>query len=117
MPNYSDDRLLVPGATDALNRLKFEVAGEIAYPDAAGTHRVNLSQGNYTQQLDSLKYEVAAELGILGEIRERGWADMPSKEMGRIGGRLGGPIGGHMVRRMVALAEQHLAQGGRLPEA
>ncbi len=117
MPNYSDDRLLVPDATAALNRLKFEVAGELSYPDATGTKKVNFSQGNYSQQLDSLKYEVAAELGILGEIRQRGWAEMPSKEMGRIGGRIGGPIGGNMVRRMIALAEQQLAQGGRLPQA
>ena len=116
MPNNSNDRLLVPNAANAMNQLKYEVASEISYPEAGGI-RLTPGQGNYFKQLDSLKYEVASELGILGEIRQRGWADMPSKEMGRIGGRIGVPIGGHMVRRMIALAEQQLAQGGKLPQA
>ncbi|HEY8415903.1 MAG TPA: alpha/beta-type small acid-soluble spore protein, partial [Thermaerobacter sp.] len=35
------------------------------------------------------------------------WGDMPT--------RLTGAVGGHMVRRMIALAEQQLAQQGTLP--
>ncbi|HEY8393983.1 MAG TPA: alpha/beta-type small acid-soluble spore protein [Thermaerobacter sp.] len=59
--------------------------------------------------LDQFKYEVARELGI--QIPPDGyWGDMPT--------RLTGAVGGHMVRRMIALAEQQLAQrGGTLPPA
>ncbi|GAB6877082.1 small, acid-soluble spore protein, alpha/beta type [Thermaerobacter litoralis] len=58
--------------------------------------------------LDQFKYEVARELGI--QIPPDGyWGDMPT--------RLTGAVGGHMVRRMIALAEQQLAQRGTLPPA
>jgi hypothetical protein len=116
VPDYSDSRLLVPGAAQAIDRLKYEVANEIAYTGAAGTRKLNVNPSNYAQQIDNLKYEVAGELGILDEIRRRGWADMPSREMGRIGGRIGGPIGGQMVRRMIMIAEQQIAQGAGLPQ-
>lgn len=35
---------------------------------------------------DSLKYEVAAELGLLDKILKDGWAGLTAKESGRIGG-------------------------------
>lgn len=35
---------------------------------------------------DSLKYEVAEELGLLDKILEHGWAGLTAKESGRIGG-------------------------------
>ena len=35
---------------------------------------------------DSLKYEVAEELGLLDKIVEKGWAGLTAKESGRIGG-------------------------------
>ena len=58
------------------------------------------------QALDRFKYEVAQELGI--QVPQDGyWGDMPT--------RLTGAVGGHMVRRMIALAEQQLAQQGTLP--
>lgn len=62
-----------------------------------------------SRALDRFKYEVARELGI--QIPPDGyWGDMPT--------RLTGAVGGHMVRRMIALAEQQLAQrGGTLPPA
>lgn len=56
--------------------------------------------------LDRFKYEVAEELGLTGKIRERGWADMPSRDCGAVGGR----IGGNMVRVMVRYAEQALGR-------
>jgi hypothetical protein len=50
--------------------------------------------------LDRFKYEVAEELGLRDEIEERGWAEMRTRDVGR--------IGGHMVRRMVRFAERNL---------
>lgn len=35
---------------------------------------------------DSLKYEIAEELGLLDKIMEVGWAGLTAKESGRIGG-------------------------------
>lgn len=51
--------------------------------------------------LDRLKYEVADELGLRDDIRERGWGEMTTREVGT--------IGGHMVRKMVRFAEARLA--------
>ncbi|HLS53364.1 MAG TPA: small, acid-soluble spore protein, alpha/beta type [Tissierellaceae bacterium] len=35
---------------------------------------------------DLLKYEIAAELGLLDKIEEVGWGGLTAKESGRIGG-------------------------------
>ncbi len=61
--------------------------------------------------LNRFKYEIASELGLSGEIQRRGWADMPSRDMGAIGGN----IGGRMVRVMIRHAEEALARGEQLP--
>ena len=53
---------------------------------------------------NQFKYEIASELGILDEIKEKGWADMPSRQLGRIGGK----IGGNMVKVMIRHAENTL---------
>lgn len=53
---------------------------------------------------DRFKYEVAEDLGLVGEIESKGWADMPSKQLGRIGGK----IGGNMVKVMIRNAEATL---------
>lgn len=53
---------------------------------------------------DRFKYEVAEDLGLTGEIQSKGWADMPSKQLGRIGGK----IGGNMVKVMIRNAEASL---------
>ena len=49
--------------------------------------------------------KVAEELGLVDDIAAQGWAGMPTRELGRIGGR----IGGNMVRVMIRAAEQQLA--------
>lgn len=54
---------------------------------------------------EKFKYEIAQDLGILDEIHEKGWADMPTRQLGRIGGK----IGGTMVKVMIRYAEQSLA--------
>lgn len=58
------------------------------------------------QALDQFKYEVANELGINNEYKSGYWGNISSRECGA--------VGGHMVRRMIAAAEQSLA--GQAPE-
>jgi small acid-soluble spore protein F (minor alpha/beta-type SASP) len=61
---------------------------------------------------DRFKYEVAAELGLLEDIAQKGWGDLPTRELGRIGGT----IGGNMVRVLIRHAEAQLAENaGQAP--
>ncbi len=75
---------------------------------ARGSSTTNraLVQGS-ERALDTLKYEVARDIGI-NPPQDGYWGDIPSRQ--------NGAVGGHMVRRMIALAEQNLAQGGTLPQ-
>ncbi|NMB02257.1 MAG: alpha/beta-type small acid-soluble spore protein [Firmicutes bacterium] len=59
------------------------------------------------QALNQFKYEVANELGINPEYKTGYWGNISSRECGA--------VGGHMVRRMIALAEQELAKGQSFP--
>lgn len=52
--------------------------------------------------LDRFKYEVAEELGLRDDIAERGWENMTTREVGK--------IGGNMVRKMIKHAETDLAR-------
>ncbi|MGI6038223.1 MAG: small, acid-soluble spore protein, alpha/beta type [Limnochordia bacterium] len=52
--------------------------------------------------LEQFKYEVANELGINQSWKTGYWGDVPARECGA--------VGGHMVRRMIAAAEQSLIQ-------
>lgn len=58
--------------------------------------------------LNQFKYEVATELNINPEYKTGYWGNISSRECGA--------VGGHMVRRMIAAAEQALIdqQGGGL---
>lgn len=38
--------------------------------------------------MEALKLEIAAELGLLDKVREVGWAGLSAKETGRVGGIL-----------------------------
>ncbi len=51
--------------------------------------------------LDRFKWEVAAELGLDDKIRRKGWENMTTHDVGKIGGQ--------MVKRMVGFAEKHMA--------
>ena len=62
------------------------------------------------QVRDKFKYEIAQDLGILDEIEHKGWADMPTRQLGRIGGK----IGGNMVKVMIKYAEDSMANGDKL---
>lgn len=52
--------------------------------------------------LDRFKYEVAQELNINPEYRTGYWGNISARECGA--------VGGNMVRRMIAAAEQALAE-------
>lgn len=50
--------------------------------------------------LDSMKFEIASELGIAERVRSQGWNTMTSADCGR--------VGGHMVRKMIEQYESNL---------
>lgn len=55
-------------------------------------------------KLDDMKYEIAGELGIpVYQGSEDYWGNISSKDCGR--------VGGSMVRRMIHMAEQQIANG------
>ncbi len=54
------------------------------------------------EELDRLKYEVADELGLRDDIEQRGWENMTTREVGK--------IGGNMVRKLVRRGEQDLVR-------
>lgn len=66
----------------------------------ADDHRPLLPRAE--RALDHLKYEVAEDLGLDDDIEERGWGNMTTRQVGK--------IGGNMVKRMIRKAESDLAQ-------
>ncbi len=62
-------------------------------------------QSRRRQALRRLKYEVAADLDLTDDIRERGFANMTTREVGK--------IGGNMVKRLVAKGERAMASETR----
>jgi hypothetical protein len=54
------------------------------------------------RELDRLKADVAEDLGLDDDIDERGWGNMTTREVGK--------IGGNMVKRLVARGERDLAE-------
>ncbi|BAS28366.1 alpha/beta-type small acid-soluble spore protein [Limnochorda pilosa] len=67
---------------------------------AQGQRRNNRLVPQASNSLDQFKYEVATELGINQEYKTGYWGNIPARECGA--------VGGHMVRRMIAAAEQSL---------
>lgn len=68
---------------------------------ALGQKRNKILITEASRAMDQFKYEVANELGI--QTPQSGyWGDLPS--------RMNGAVGGHMVRRMIAAAEQALIE-------
>ncbi|MCL8208706.1 MAG: alpha/beta-type small acid-soluble spore protein [Actinomycetia bacterium] len=58
--------------------------------------------GRARRRLRRLKYEVARDLGLDDDIARRGWGNMTTREVGRIGGQ--------MVRRLVRRGKRALAE-------
>ncbi len=106
---------LVPQAQRALDQLKYNVVNEFGVAKRPGTAAGVTDSRTYDQVLRRFKWQIAEELGLDQKVRTLGWAEMPTRECGSVGGNLGGQIGGQMVRRMIALAEERIAQGAGLP--
>ncbi|AIQ45183.1 alpha/beta hydrolase [Paenibacillus sp. FSL R7-0273] len=84
----------VPGAAQGMQSFKAEVMRREGYP----------VDPNHP---DDVKYEVAKELGIPLQPGNNG--NLTTEEAGHIGGR----IGGSMVREMIRLAQEQLAEKGQ----
>lgn len=102
MANHNKRKRLVPGAEQALEKFKMEIASELGIVD--GTSEITLESA-----LEKYKHEIAGELGIDAYVKDRGWKDVSSSQCGAVGGRMGGRIGGNMVKRMIEMAENQLA--------
>lgn len=82
---------MVPHAGKGLDKLKMKVMKEKGY-------LVN------PENPDDVKYEVAKSLGV--PLRQGYNGHLSTEQAGKVGGQ----IGGSMVREMVRLAQEHLAQ-------
>lgn len=89
-----------------LEKLKVQTANETLGHDMHQT----INEENYQQALDEKKWEIAEDLGLNNKIKEVGWENMTTKEIGKIGGRLGGKIGGNMVKKLISYAESEMAK-------
>lgn len=68
----------------------------------ASHHTKNVTQvANARRALDQFKYEVAREMHLTIP-EDHYWGDIPSAQCGAVGGQ--------MVRKMIEMAEQNLAQ-------
>ncbi|AJY76448.1 alpha/beta-type small acid-soluble spore protein [Paenibacillus beijingensis] len=86
-------RLAVPGAEQGLQTFKAEVMRQAGY--AVDANRP-----------DDVKYEVARTIGV--PLRQGDNGHLTTEEAGSVGGQ----IGGTMVREMIRLAQERLAQSG-----
>jgi len=84
-------RLVVPGAEEGLNAFKAEVMRREGY-------QVDPNRP------DDVKYEVAESLGV--PLQPEGNGQLSTESVGHVGGK----IGGAMVREMIKLAQQKLAE-------
>lgn len=80
----------VPGAERGMQAFKAEVMKREGYD-------VDLNRP------DDVKYEVAKELGV--PLKPDGNGELTTESVGQVGGK----IGGSMVREMIRLAQQQLA--------
>lgn len=100
MANGKKRKSLVPGAEQALEKFKMEIAAELGIMDKTG--------GGFESALERYKHEIASELGISSLIEQDGWKSVSSRQCGIVGGKMGGKIGGQMVKKMIAMAESNL---------
>lgn len=77
--------------TEMPRRKSKDRAGDILVPQAG-------------EEMEALKREVARELHLDDDIARRGWENMTTREVGKIGGQ--------MVRRLLRRAEKDLAEKG-----
>ena len=101
MTKNKNRKHLVPGIEQALEKFKFEIAGELGIMDSNKESSLEAALGKY-------KNEIAEELGISAKINKEGWENISSRQCGAVGGRMGGSIGGNMVKKMITMAEDQL---------
>ncbi|MDR6227381.1 alpha/beta-type small acid-soluble spore protein [Desmospora profundinema] len=88
------NRLLVPEAREGMERLKRQVMARQTGETGAGT--------------EQMKTEMARRLGV--PYRKDGAnGDLKAEEAGR----LGGPVGGQMVKELIRMAQEELANKPR----
>ncbi|MFC4779480.1 small, acid-soluble spore protein, alpha/beta type [Paenibacillus sp. GCM10023252] len=97
MARRSRRKLLVPGAEQAMSRFKGEVMRQEGYT-------VN------PERPDDVKIEVAEALGIPLQSGYNG--NLKTEDAGQIGGQ----IGGTMVREMIRMAQEKLANSTNHPD-
>lgn len=86
-------RPLIPEAREGLDQLKANVMRKQGYQTDPSNP-------------DSVKYEVAKELGI--PLKEDYNGNLTSKQAGKVGGN----IGGNMVKEMIRMAQENLNKRG-----
>lgn len=101
MARNNNRKRLVPGAEQALEKFKMEIASELGIADGSSGESLESSMEKY-------KHEIAGELGIDAHIKSSGWKDVSSGMCGAVGGRMGGRIGGNMVKKMIEMAEKDM---------
>ncbi|MDT8861065.1 alpha/beta-type small acid-soluble spore protein [Alkalihalobacillus sp. MEB130] len=79
-------RLLVPEATQAVNKFKKQVMAK---------------EGFHTTDPENVKYEVAKDLDV--PLKKGYNGHLTSKQAGEVGGK----IGGSMVKEMIRMAQQN----------
>ncbi|MGG1314055.1 alpha/beta-type small acid-soluble spore protein [Cohnella laeviribosi] len=85
---------VVPGAEQGMQHFKADVMKQEGY--AVNPNRP-----------DDAKFEVAKDLGV--PLRPRDNGELSTESVGRVGGKIGGP----MVREMIRLAQERLANRER----
>lgn len=88
------NRLLVPEAREALDRLKCEVVEQ----------KGSSPQALCSTNPNDIKFTVADQVGVPLSRGDNG--DLRAREAGKVGGQLGGP----MVKRLIELAQQQMAE-------
>ncbi len=83
-------KLVVPGAEQGVSNLKAEVMRREGYSVDP-------------ERPDDVKYEVAQDLGV--PLKPGNNGNLTTEEVGQVGGK----IGGSMVREMIRLAQEKLA--------
>lgn len=90
MARRRSNRLIVPEASQEMERFKGEVMRRNGYA-------VNMNEPQ------NVKYEVARTLGI--PLSKNGNGNLTTEQAGKIGGQ----IGGNMVKEMIRIAQEKLA--------
>ncbi|BCJ88594.1 alpha/beta-type small acid-soluble spore protein [Effusibacillus dendaii] len=94
------NRLLVPEAQASLDRLKCELIRDtFGSPSASCAINPN-----------DVKYEAAEEVGVPLVHGDNG--DLTARQAGKVGGKLGGA----MVRHMIEMAKQQMADTQQTPD-